>query len=297
MSYLVYLFYRLAHFAISIIPMKILYGMSSMLYFVLYHIIGYRKKVARSNLEKCFPDWKEEKTDRELKIFYKYFCDLLVESLKGGSASIKHLEKQFELGDQTLIQNLKEEGKSAIILMGHYSNWESAAIRYGVFSPIKIVAIFKALKNKRINSHIKKTRGRTGLEFWSIEKFKKERKKVFNEPCLLVLIADQSPSHVDTAYWIPFFGNILPWYQGPENMAINHKVPVLFANIEYNSRGKYTVHFEPIDYDPNIKGDLTKKFVAKLEKQIRDAPNYWLWTHKRWKRAHLFDPEKHVITK
>ena len=267
--------------------------LSSIGYFVLFYILSYRKKVAESNLRNCFPDLSDDEMTQRLKDFYKYLAELFVQTMKVSRASASYLKSHGPTLNPEFLDDLYEKGGSAIVLMGHYANWELCGITMNLFFKHRCMVVYQKIANPYINDEVIKSRTRTGLSLISTEQVVRKREEVFSEPTLLFLIADQNPKKVDSAYWIDFFGNNLPWFSGPEKTAIRNNLPVYFADIRRKKSLYYTLKMEKIKFDPEKKGDLTEQFVHRLENQIKEDPIPWLWTHKRWKRAHLFNREKH----
>lgn len=262
-------------------------------YFVLYRILRYRKKVAESNLRNCFPDLTDQEMTQRLKEFYKYLSELFVQTMKVARASESYLKNHGPTLNPELLDDLYEKGGSAVVLMGHYGNWELCGITMNLFFKHRCMVVYQQIANPYIHDEVIKSRTRTGLSLISTEQVVRKTEEIFSEPTLLFLIADQNPKKVDGAYWVDFFGNNLPWFSGPEKTAIRNNLPVYFADIRREKSLYYTLKMEEIKFDPERKGDLTEQFVRRLENQIKDDPIPWLWTHKRWKRAHLFDAEKH----
>lgn len=247
----------------------------------------------RENMQRCFPDksvaWLKEKE----KQFYRYLGKLLIETLWAGHLSDAEISKRVKFENIEVLNDLEKEGQSGIIVMGHCGNWELGALGLPPLLTQRCIGVYKALKNKRIDVKIRESRGRTGLELWSTEKVVYERREIFKQPSFLVLIFDQNPSKVHKAFWIDFFGNLLPWFSGPEFNARRNNVPLIYAKMYMLEDGNYSVQFVPIEYNEE-PGNATEQMVALLESQIIEKPEHWLWTHKRWKRAHLFEPERHI---
>jgi len=262
-------------------------------YFVLYRILGYRKKVAESNLKNCFPGLTDKELTERLKEFYKYLSELFVQTMKVSRATESYLKNHGPTLNPELLDELYEKGGSAVVLLGHYGNWELCGITMNLFFKHRCMVVYQKIANPYIHDEVIKSRTRTGLSLISTDQVVRKREEIFSEPTLLFLIADQNPKKVDSAYWVDFFGNNLPWFSGPEKTAIRNNLPVYFADIRRKESLYYTLKMEEIKFDSERKGDLTEQFVRRLENQIKDDPIPWLWTHKRWKRAHLFDAEKH----
>ena len=148
---------------ISWLPFPLLYRFSDFLFLIFYYLFPYRRKVILSNLRLCFP----EKTESEIKIierkFYKHFCDLLLETLKLFSASRKSIESRMELVNSELLNKYYENGKSLILVTGHYANWEWAAITLSSHSKHHGTGIYQRLSSKFFDKLLRKTRAQFGV--------------------------------------------------------------------------------------------------------------------------------------
>lgn len=286
-------FYRLLLWLTAGLSDRGIQVLSGIGFFVLYRLLGYRKNVARSNLKKCFPDLSEKEIKQKLKSFYQYLAELFVQTMKVSRASEAYLKAHGPTLNPDILDELYEKNGSAIVLMGHYGNWELCGITMNLFFKHRCMVVYQKIANPYIHDEVIKNRTRTGLHLISTEEVVRKKEEIFREPTLLFLIADQNPKKVNSAYWVDFFGNNLPWFSGPEKTAIRNKLPVFFGDIRREKSLYYSLTVDELNYNPLKKGDLTEKFVRRLEQQIENDPIPWLWTHKRWKRAHLYDAEKH----
>jgi len=270
----------------ALIPLKFLYFLSDLSFPLIYYIICYRKKTVLTNLKKSFPE-KDEKEIRIIsKKFYHHFTDILIESIKMIHLSRKQLEKRIKIRNPEILQDLFNRKKSAIAVIGHYNNWEWI-LGIGSYIPHHTMAIYKPLNNKRMNDFMVKMRSKYGTEIISMRQTLKTMLKYKKENLLTVsgFISDQSPVWEETQYWTQFMNQLTPVYLGIEKMAKKTDQAIVFFYVHKIRRGIYEV--EIIKLVDNVKDtqltEITEKHIQTLEEIIRKQPEYWLWTHRRWK--------------
>ncbi|MCB9082157.1 MAG: lysophospholipid acyltransferase family protein [Lewinellaceae bacterium] len=281
-----YLVYYLLIKPLSLLPLPILYLLSNSTYWILYRLIGYRKKVVIGNMQRSFP----EKTPAEIKqlarLFYQHFFDTIIESVKLFSISKEELMARFRVVNPELMDHFFEEGKSVILNAGHYNSWEMAAAAINPLVKHQVTAIYAPLKNKAFEHFIRASRTRFGLELTrrkdSISLFEETKKR----PIIILIASDQSPSDSYRAYWMRFLNQDTAVLFGTEKYAKDYDLPVIMGKIAKVKRGYYTIEFELVTDTPQAEpyGAITQKHTRILEKQIQEHPQYWLWTHRRWKR-------------
>ena len=280
-------------YLISLLPMWILYRLSDILYFLVYYIIGYRKKVVRKNLKNSFP----EKSDRERlsieKKFYAFFCDYIVETLKMFSISDEQMKKRMHFeGVPEMVQALKDEKKLfGFIYLGHYCNWEwvaSLSARVYEVDPIIFGGhIYHPLRNRIFDRLLKGIRARFhGNNVPMKETLRKiiELKKA-ERRTILGFISDQTPKWNSIHHWTQFFNQDTPVFIGTERIGKQVDALIFYADIKRIKRGYYLCKITRMVDDVQTYKDyeVTDLYIRKLEQTIRKVPAYWLWTHNRWK--------------
>ena len=279
------LFYYLLIKPFSLLPWPIAYGFSNLLYYILYKILRYRVKVVNQNLTNSFPG----KTPREIEVlrrqFYRHFCDIMVESLKIFSISREQAYKRFKVINPEVLKPYFDQGRSVIIAGGHYNNWEMLAVGIDMYIDHQSVAIYHRLGNKFMNEKALRSRSKYGLKMIA----RQEVKDFFAQTSDLtatIFGADQSPSIAKKVYWMKFLNQETAVMFGVEKFAKEKNLPVIFGGIEKVKRGHYEFTMEVLIDDPSqcTHGEITEAHTRRLEKQIISDPQYWLWTHKRWKR-------------
>ena len=285
MDFVTYLLFVLLVTLVSITPFFFLYAFSDFVSFVLYRVIGYRKAVVRSNLRRAFP----EKSEKELKIIekasYKNLADLFVEGIKGFTMSKKSIMKRHRFLNPEILDPYYQQNRGVIVAAGHVGNWEWGAFSAAYYSKSIIVGLYKPLSNKYIDRFAIRTRAKTGTILASIKKTRFYFHQYANKPSIFLMAADQSPSNTKKAIWTPFFDIDTPFLRGPEYYAKTYNLPIVFLNLHRTRRGIYEYSLEPMVEHPTemASGEITRLFASKLEALIKENPESWLWTHKRWK--------------
>lgn len=272
---------------LSILPMSVLFFISDILYFILYYIVGYRKKVVRYNLKLSFPD----KSDQELKIIekktFQHFTDVFMETIKSFTISEKELTKRVSLTNPEVTDAYFDNKQSVIFVSGHYANWEWVASLVETKIKHNLSVAYKELSNTYFNNLIKRTRTKFGISVVPAKEFypyilanlKKNNFQAYG------FIADQSPVLSQAKYWSHFMGVEVPIINGPETIARKLNLPVFYFHTERIKRGVYRCSFILLEDKPKTAPlhEITNKYILALEKQIRKEPEFYFWTHKRFK--------------
>jgi len=273
-------------YLISIIPFPLFYGVSDFFFVLLYYVIGYRKKVVYQNLKNSFP----EKTHEELKTierkFYRYLCDLFLETFKTLTISKKQAVKRCAFTQQTtdLFNKLNDEKKSCIIVMGHYGNWEWAGNTFSLLLKQQLYVIYHPLTNKQFNNLMYKMRTRFGNKLYAMREVMREMIKNRNEINATAFIADQTPPP-EGAYWTTFLNQDTPVFVGTEKIAQKLNYPIVYVTVSRPKRGHYLVNAEILVNEPKStkEGEISELHTRRLEEDIKKQPEIWLWSHRRWK--------------
>ena len=269
---------------ISLLPYSILYFFSDILYFMIYNIIKYRKNVVYTNLKNSFPEKSTKEVKEIMRKFYHHFCDVIVESCKGFTISEKELSKRVNIKNPELSNFYAKNDQNIIFIAGHYNNWEICAQACPIYSKHKCIGIYKPLKEKFLNDKINLSRSKYGLRLISMLQVKKYFKEE-NYPKAIIFSTDQNPASVKNAYWLDFLNQDTAVLFGAEKYAVEYNCPVIYASINKVKRGFYEVEYSLVTDNPKEEkyGYITKDFTKRLENDIINQPQYWLWSHKRWK--------------
>lgn len=272
----------------ALLPLKALYLLSDFLYIIVYHLIGYRKKVARANLKNSFPEKSESELLAIEKKFYRHFCDYFVETVKLLHISDEEAQKRIVFENPEVLQAEIEKGRSGFLFLGHYGNWEWVPSLTLCFSKdLTLGQIYKPLKNQAVDNIFLKIRSRFGSvgipkndTYREIVRWQHEGKQ-----SLIGFMADQTPSYNNIHYWTNFLNQETPVFTGVERIARKVGGYVAYMDIQKVRRGHYCCRFEMISTHPETEEEMaiTENYIRKIEKTILREPAYWLWTHKRWK--------------
>lgn len=271
---------------ISILPFRLLYGLSDVFYFFIFRIFKYRKKVVKSNLRLVFPEKNKAEIEDICSKFYHHLCDMILEAIKSMTISEASMMKRYKFTNLELIHDLEKKQKSIMLMCAHYGSWEWIFILQPQINH-KGYAVYKKLANKYFDRLVKRIRAKfdshliTTKETFDI--LSASQKK--GELTINGFASDQSAKHDKALHWNEFMGIKVPMHTGAESIAKKFDMAVVFFSVERIKRGYYQTAFQTITETPNEFKDfeITDTFFKLVEKQIHNAPQYYLWTHKRWK--------------
>lgn len=272
---------------ISILPFKLFYKVSDLICFIVYNVIGYRRNTVKHNLNLVLPEKSSEEIIRIEKKFYQHMVDMFLEMIKSISIPNSELKKRFAFTNVEEILKIRAMDKSIILACGHYASyeWMNALQLYGI--DYRGFGIYKKIKNDHFDKLAKDIRGRYDGVLIPTTKATKtiaenEKKGVLG---VYAMIADQSPKFHRARAWTDFMDHKVPVFMGTEEISRQHNMAVVYLHVEKIRRGYYQASFEIISYTPaqEEKFYITRSYFNKLEDQIKAAPEYYLWTHKRWK--------------
>lgn len=289
MNYLLYIFTYSLIWLLHLLPEWILFRISDFLYALMYYVAGYRKRVVFDNLHKAFPEYDRKQIRLIAKKFYHHFCDVILESAIYHFYSRQKAMNRISYRNPDLLNELYAKGKMVMAVTGHYGNWEYLNT-LPLASDYPVAAIYKPLNIKQFDGMMKQNRTRFGVMVTPMEKIARKLIKHYkeNDPVMTINLADQRPMFQNIQYWTEFMGLQTPLYLGTEKLARKLDAAVVFLKIRKVKRGRYEVDIELICEDPNSLEpyELTNRHVKILEDLIRDEPQYWLWSHRRWKHSY-----------
>ena len=273
----------------ALLPLKILYILSDILFFPMFYIVRYRRKLVYQNMKDSFPEKSEKEIRRMEKAFYHHFCDYIVETIKLLHISDKETRKRVKFHNTEALQEIVDNGGSCLMLLGHYGNWEFVPsvtlwMRKG---SVIFAQRYRPLKNKWFDRFFLKLRGRYHSECIAKQDTLRSilRYKSSGRPSITGFMADQTPSPANIHHWVNFLNHDTPVFTGVEKIA--HKVgfSVFYFDVEKIKRGYYSVTIREISKNPKEteEFEITNKYMEMMETTILRAPEYWLWTHNRWK--------------
>lgn len=271
---------------ISILPFRILYAFSDFIFIIMYYIVGYRKKTVYENLHLVFPEKSEKEIKTIAKKFYHHLCDMMFESIKSMTISESEIKKRYQFKNLDLIHDLEKKNKSIILMCAHYGSWEWIFILQ-TYVNHKGYAVYKRISNKHFDKLIKRIRAKynsylitTKETIPTLTKAKRNGELTING-----FVSDQSPKKEKAFHWNKFMGIEVPIHTGAEMLAKRLDMSVIFFKVKRLKRGYYETTFEVLAENAKDYKDyeITDIFMKRVEKQIHEKPQYYLWTHKRWK--------------
>ncbi len=270
-----------------------MYALSDVFYFFLYYVSGYRKKVVFENLRKSFP----EKTDKEIKAigrkYYKYLCDLFLETFKTLTISKETMNEHCYLTPKAkaLADDFAAKNQSMILVMGHLGNWEWAGSTSSLQMKQQLQVVYRPISNKYFNSLMYKMRTRFGARLITMKDTFSKMLANKEEVNATVFVSDQAPPP-ENAYWTTFLNQDTPVFRGTELIARKINYPVVYAHLKRIKRGFYEIDAEILCENPRstAAGEISEMHTRKLERDIIAQPEVWLWSHRRWKHKRITNP-------
>ncbi len=285
MQLLVFILVYPALWLVSILPYRLFYILSDFFFFLVYHIVGYRKKVVYDNLKLVFPNKPEKEILQIRHDFFKHMCDMFMEMVKTMNLSKEEVKKRYRVANIEVLQEIEKE-KSILVVCSHFANWEwNVSINNYVRS--KGYAVYQKIGNKYFDSWVGRVRARWNTTLITQQETVKmvvgNKQKGING--IFGMVSDQSPQAHRAKYWTEFMGIKVPVFNGAEAMARKMDLAVVFLKVSKVKRGFYKAEFIPITISgKNTEiNEITDRFLRLTEQQINEKPEHYLWTHKRWK--------------
>ena len=271
-------------YGISLLPFPLLYLLSDGVFLLLFHVIGYRRDVVRTNLRNSFPEKSAAELDRIERDFYRWFCDLTLETLKTLTISPKAVLRHVHVEGEQVLRKYHEQGRSIVLVMGHWGNWELAGARFSQLGLHHLNVIYHPLHSRKFNALIIHMRTRLGNGLYPMAETMKCMLRDRGKLTCTAFIADQTPPP-ERAYWTTFLHQDTPVFWGTEKIAAKLGYPIVYVGIDRPRRGQYLMRFEELVPNPADlpDGAISEAHTRRLEQDIRRRPEIWLWTHRRWK--------------
>lgn len=272
---------------LTLLPFKALYIFSDFAFLIVYYVIGYRKKVVIDNLRHAFPEKSEQEILVLSKKFFHHFCDFLIEFAKIIHLSAGQIDKRVSYVNPELLIDYYNRNKSVVLVLPHYANWEWAANCANKIK-LKPIAIYKPLRNKKFDNLILSLRKKWNMQAAPMNDvirviLSHEKEKIRIVTSYLV---DQTPPR-RYPFWINFFNRGTPFYTGPAKIAKKFGQPIVYMKMTKIKRGYYQVEFYPLFDEPDryTEEEIINRIVKEIENHVREKPEYWLWSHRRWKHT------------
>jgi len=286
MQFLAYLIFYPLLWLISKLPFRLLYALSDLIYVIIYYIIGYRKKTVKSNIALALPHLSEKERLTIEKKSYRHLCDMFLEMIKTMSITRKEIDERFTFSNLDVYLDLEKKGKSIAVMIAHYASYE------WVISMNRIItfegfAIYKKIRNPYFDKMVRDIRSKFQAHLITTKETIDVIQKNTTEGRLSVygFAGDQSPKSNKAFHWTMFMGVEVPVHTGAEMLAKRFDMNVIFLKVKKVKRGFYEATFEVLSEDVRSVPDyqISDMFVERVEQQILEAPEFYLWTHKRWK--------------
>lgn len=283
--FIIYNIFRFFAWLISKLPFCLLYIISDILYFLIYYLVGYRKKVTLNNLRNSFPDKSDKEIKSIAKKFYMNFSDTIMEVIKIRSITKKSLNKRVRFNNFEIIEELYKRNKNVFITLGHCGNWEWLGLNVSLNALHSPFAIVKPLNNPFFEKYITKLRTKYYNNLIPIKQTYRTLINNKNELCFVLIVSDQSPAKSEINHWTTFLNQETPVYLGTEKISKALDYAVVFSDIQRIKRGYYEVTVMEITDNPKetTEYEITEKYYRLLEEAIKKHPDNWLWSHRRWK--------------
>lgn len=285
MKTVLFVIFKFILYLIALLPFRVIYAISDMLYFLFYYVFRYRKKVVFENLRKSFPERSEAELEKVAKGFYHFLCDQILESVKMLTISEETVKERFRINNIEEIYRHFNNKKSVIAVTGHYGNWEWGALILSILVKAPVVIVYKPLKDKRFENLINRMRSKFNAALVPMKSTLRKIAEYRNNPYVAVLVSDQTPAKSEIHYFTRFLNQETPVFLGVEKLAKLTKNSVVYCHINRLKRGYYECQFETLFDEPHLTAEkeITELYTKKLEEIIRTKPELWLWSHRRWK--------------
>lgn len=281
-----YLIYPLIYLIASL-PFRLLYIVSDFFYHIL-KLTGYRKEVVLKNLKNSFPEKSETEILAICNAYYRYLCDLILETLKTLTTTEREARDHCHFHNTPWLDKYYEEKQSIIVVMGHYGNWEWAGPSFTLNTKYQLVVIYRPLSNIHFEKMTSRMRTKFGTKITPVNQTLRDMVANRSKITATALVADQTATP-ENAYWTNFLNQDTAVYMGPEKLAKKFNYPVVYMNIKRVRRGYYEVFPELMFDNPKdtSEGEISEAFTRRLEQEIKSDPAIWLWSHRRWKHSRI----------
>ena len=286
MQFLLYIFLYPILWCISMLPFRILYLFSDGVYMLTYYIIGYRKKTVRENIAMALPHLSEKERLVIEKKSFQHMCDIFLEMIKTMTISKKEMDKHYTFKNLEVHTDLEKKGKSVALLCAHYASYEWVVSMNHKVS-FKGYAIYKRINNRYFDKLVRDIRSKFKATLITTKETIPVISTNYRNKILGIygFVSDQSPKITSVFHWNTFMGIEVPVHTGAEMLAKKYDMNVIFLRTKKVKRGYYEASFEVLSENakevPNY--EITDQFLKRVEQQIYEQPEYYLWSHKRWK--------------
>ncbi len=273
--------------ALTRLPLPVLYGVAGTVRFIAFHVLRWRRDVALGNIALAFPGETRAAQEAMLARSYDNLGDVLAETVWAYGASAEAIGTRVSIEGGEAVQALIREGRSLLLLAGHFCNWEWLLLSAGAKLGIPVDAVYKPPRQRVFDEFLRDGRSRFGGNPIPFPRFVAEMMRRRGEARAYAMVADQTPIANDDKYWTTFMGRDTAFYVGADTIARMLKAPVFFVAMQRVARGRYRVRIVPLAAPPHAREGhaIVEAYVRMLEAEIRESPADWLWIHRKWKYA------------
>ncbi len=265
--------------------------LSNIIYLIAYRLLGYRRKVVKRNLAASFPEKSERELLRIERRFYHHLCDLLVEGIFNLFASPRSIMRRYKVVNREVLVPYFDQGRTVVLMSAHYNDWEYMVTSLNMQFFHHGIGVGKPLSNRVLEPWVFRRRTRFGTEVVYRDNVRDvvdfyDRHRV---PCALMMLSDQSPVFAERSYWTTFLNQDTAFLYGAEYFARKYNYPVFYYRVDKVKRGRYEVKLSLLCECPQEvpQYSIVERYARTLEKDLREKPEYWLWSHRRWKHKRV----------
>lgn len=279
-------------YALSLLPLRVHYVLSDVIFLLVYHVLRYRRKLVRKNLADSFPEKSAPERYRLERQFYHWLCDYVAETVKLLSISDKALLRHIEFRGVDQLEQVFDEGRNCAAILGHYCNWEwlsATGLAFRRHPDAVMGLIYHPLYNEAFDQLFIDIRSAHGGHCVPKQDILRHLLTLRHENrrSLFGYISDQSPKWENMHLWLDFLNHDTPVFTGAERIMQKMNDAVFYVDMERPRRGQYVCTFRLIAAEAAREEEfaITRRFFGMLEQSIRRQPAFYLWTHNRWKRG------------
>ena len=269
----------------SRVPLFIWYPIASLLAWLSWRVIPYRRHVVVANLKASFPEWDDATRERVIRDYYRGFADMLVEVMHSARLTPVELEQRVKLVNPGLMRDEVARGKPVLLVAAHQCNWEWMLLAFSTQLGVPVDAAYKPLVDNWAEREMLKLRSRFGARLIPAPQLLGDIIQQRNKPRVIAMVADQEPVSSERKHWLKFLNRDTAFFLGGEEIVRATRYAAFFVRLKRVARGRYEAEFVPLAAagEQLTAGEFTGRYARFVEDQIRAAPADWPWSHKRWK--------------
>lgn len=287
--------FYLIFYPLSILPMALLYALGYIFYLIVYYIVRYRRKVTTQNLKNSFPEKSEREIAKLRRQYYRHLACIAAEMLKILTLTRKQVLRRYTCENPEVVNRFFEEGKSVILMSSHYNNWEWMILSLPLQYRHHGIGVGKANSNKAFEKLINRARTRYGTQVVFADHVREifQLNEQNHRPCAYMMLSDQSPNNINKCHKTIFLNQPSGVIFGAEYFAKKYDIPVVYYEIIKTRIGRYKIVNQVITANPQdtAPGEIIERYTRLLETTIRRQPQFWLWSHRRWKHKVTIENE------